>query len=170
MRCRTRTGSWYHRRLQLRQPRGMRAYFTQDVATRNVVTTNIWYLGPIVAREAIDPENLVVLDLGGGEELAFDKTTVRDPPGMIFSNDIPRLFREWNTSHPSNALLINGRGVPVRCWPDIYKDKEGIKKGAWERIKAVWCHWKVGYHLMPSNQTLTLPHLVYCGREGEIRK
>ena len=88
---------------------------------------------------AIDPEKVVTVMLGD-EEFAFDRTTVNDPPAKHFSEDIDGLFEQWNNS---DLLVVNGRSIPIKYWPQFYQAKKGIKSGAWKAIRVEWGNWKV---------------------------
>lgn len=92
-----------------------------------------------VPTQSIPPSNLAVLQLDDGE-LAFDKTTVMPPPAVRFSTDISALFREW---HHSTYLVVNGRGIPVKFWGDVYKKCTGQNSKAWALRKVQWGQWKV---------------------------
>lgn len=91
-----------------------------------------------VPTQSIPPSNLAVLQLDDGE-LAFDKTTVMPPPAVRFSTDISALFREW---HHSTYLVVNGRGIPVKFWGDVYKKCTGQNSKAWALRKVQWGQWK----------------------------
>ena len=71
---------------------------------------------------AIDPKNLALVKLGE-EEFACDRTTVPDPPARHFSNNISGLFEHW---HCSDHLIVNGRGIPLKYWPEFYRAKKGF--------------------------------------------
>ncbi|KAJ6598543.1 hypothetical protein B0H10DRAFT_1959374 [Mycena sp. CBHHK59/15] len=101
----------------------------------------------VVPADAIDPANLMVVLLDD-EELTFDYTRVPNPPNIHFSGDIPRLFREWESS---TLLIVNGRGIAIKYWPLFYRRrKQGLnhKNGAWDKIRTVWGNWKVCRHLL----------------------
>jgi hypothetical protein len=85
---------------------------------------------------------LAVVKLGG-EDFAIDRTSVPDPPAMHFSNDISGLFQHWNSS---DCLVVNGRGIPIKYWPEFYQAKRGFKAGAWKAIRVEWGNWKVMFH------------------------
>ncbi|KAI0708334.1 hypothetical protein C8Q76DRAFT_744156 [Earliella scabrosa] len=74
-----------------------------------------------------------------GTPLYFDKTQVPNVPMINYSDDLPRLFREW---HKSNTLVVNGRGIPVKDWERFYKKRSGIKEHAWELVRVKWGNWK----------------------------
>ena len=95
--------------------------------------------GRSIPASEISPQNLVVLTLGD-EELAVDRTTVPDPPSIVFSHDLSALFAAW---HCSDALVVNGRGIPIKYWPLFYHAKNGIKGGAWKALRTIWGNWKV---------------------------
>jgi hypothetical protein len=92
-----------------------------------------------VPASAIDPEKVVTVMLGD-EGFAFDQTTVNDPPAKHFSEDIDGLFEQWNNS---DLLVVNGRSIPIKNWPQFYQAKKGIKSGAWKAIRVEWGNWKV---------------------------
>lgn len=87
-----------------------------------------------VPTQSIPPSNLAILQLDDGE-LAFDKTTVMPPPAVRFSTDISALFREW---HHSTYLVVNGRGILVKFWGDVYKKCTGQNSKAWALRKVQW--------------------------------
>lgn len=95
--------------------------------------------GRSIPASEISPQNLVVLTLGD-DELAVDRTTVPDPPSIVFSHDLSALFAAW---HCSDALVVNGRGIPIKYWPLFYHAKNGIKGGAWKALRTIWGNWKV---------------------------
>ncbi|KAG9312002.1 hypothetical protein JVU11DRAFT_7274 [Chiua virens] len=64
-------------------------------------------------------------------EFPFDIRHVPDPPAIHFSNDIDRLFREWESSA---LLATNGHGIPVKHWSQFYKKAAGAKKTAWDAL------------------------------------
>jgi len=88
---------------------------------------------------AIDSKDVATVKLGD-EEFVFDRTTVADPPAKHFSDDIDGLFEQWNNS---NLLVVNGRGIPIKYWPQFYQAKKGFKSGAWKAIRVEWGNWKV---------------------------
>ncbi|KAJ7660641.1 hypothetical protein B0H17DRAFT_1212458 [Mycena rosella] len=95
-----------------------------------------------VPAEAIEPENLTVVLLENDEEFTFDNGRVPVPPNIHFSSDIPRLFREWESS---TLLTVNGRGIAIKYWPLFYqrrKQGRSHKNGAWDKIRTVWGNWK----------------------------
>ena len=92
---------------------------------------------------AIDPKHLVIVKLGD-EEFACDHTQVNDPPMRHFSNNISGLFEHW---HCSDYLVVNGRGIPIKYWPEFYKAKKGFKAGAWKAIRVEWGNWKVNFNI-----------------------
>ncbi len=75
-----------------------------------------------------------------GVRIAFDKTTVPNPPQVSFADDISRLFREW---HQSELLVIGGHGIPIKHWGWFYKKRTHIKSHVWDVIRAKWNKWKV---------------------------
>lgn len=89
----------------------------------------------------IAPQNLIILKLGD-DELAVDQTAVPDPPAIVFSQDLSALFAQW---HCSDALVVNGRGIPIKYWPVLYHVKHGIKRSAWKALRTNWGNWKVIY-------------------------
>ncbi|OBZ74112.1 hypothetical protein A0H81_06466 [Grifola frondosa] len=97
-----------------------------------------------VPQDQIDPENLAVVQLHDGS-FAFDRTSVPViRPGILFSNDLPRLFREWHSADDpkTSALTINGRGIPVKDWPLIFKKRLGNRVQTWSDMKTIWGNWK----------------------------
>ncbi len=92
-----------------------------------------------IPRAAIPPEYLLIFDLDG-EELAFDKRQVPDPPKLTFADNIPGLFREW---HESTILTVNGRGIAIKHWDRFYKKRARVKDFAWEKARVEWGNWKV---------------------------
>lgn len=105
----------------------------------------------LVAAE-INPKNLAIIKLGD-EEFACDRTQISDPPAKHFSNNISELFQQW---HQSEYLVVNGRGIPIKYWPEFYQAKKGFKSGAWKAIRVEWGNWKVSIHFTSSVQALTL--------------
>jgi hypothetical protein len=93
---------------------------------------------------AIDPKHLAIVKLGD-EEFACDRTQVNDPPARHFSDNISGLFEHW---HHSDYLVVNGRGIPIKYWPEFYKAKKGFKAGAWKAICVEWGNWKVNFHIL----------------------
>ncbi|KAJ7150519.1 hypothetical protein C8R43DRAFT_1191802, partial [Mycena crocata] len=64
------------------------------------------------------------------------------PPNIHFSADIPRLFREWESS---TLLMVNGRGIAIKHWPLFFhRRKQGReqKNGAWDKTRTMWGNWK----------------------------
>jgi hypothetical protein len=94
---------------------------------------------------AIPPSNLGIVRLEDGE-LAFDKTKVMRPPAVRFSTDISALFREW---HESTYLVVNGRGIPIKHWGDVYKRCTVENGKAWSLRKVQWGQWKVSLGCSP---------------------
>lgn len=76
----------------------------------------------------------------GDEEFSFDRRTVPDPPGALFTKDLSGLFQAW---HESNTLTISGRGIPIKYWQEIYAKRKGIKNKAWDAIRVRIGNWKV---------------------------
>ncbi|KAG2113229.1 hypothetical protein DEU56DRAFT_919729 [Suillus clintonianus] len=91
-----------------------------------------------VPAQTIPPRNLAVVQLEDGE-LAFDKTAVMRPPAVRFSTDVSALFREW---HCLTYLVVNGRGIPVKYWGEVYKKCAGENSKAWALRKVQWGQWK----------------------------
>ena len=73
-------------------------------------------------------------------DFAFDVRHVPDPPAINFSNDVDRLFHEWETS---TLLIVNGHGIPIKHWGQFYKKAVGAKPTAWDALKTKWGKWKV---------------------------
>jgi len=88
---------------------------------------------------AINLKNVATVKLGN-DEFMFDRTAVADPPAKHFSDDIDGLFEHWNGS---DLLVVNGRGIPIKYWPQFYQAKKGFKSGAWKAIRVEWGNWKV---------------------------
>jgi hypothetical protein len=76
----------------------------------------------------------------GNETFVFNKTEVPDPPAILFSKDIDRLFHEWEDS---TLLCVNGRNIPIKYWPEFYKKSKGVKENAWGALRTKWDNWKV---------------------------
>jgi hypothetical protein len=68
-------------------------------------------------------------------EFTFDVRCVPDPPAINFSNDIDRLFHEWETS---TLLIVNGHSIPIKHWGQFYKKATGAKGTAWDALKMKW--------------------------------
>ncbi|KAJ7269211.1 hypothetical protein C8J57DRAFT_991959, partial [Mycena rebaudengoi] len=77
------------------------------------------------------------------------------PPNIHFSGDIPRLFREWESS---TLLMVNGRGISIKHWPLFIsvgskavtsKMVPGIRFGQWGNRKLCqYIHiWLISYLL-----------------------
>ncbi|KAJ7861846.1 hypothetical protein B0H14DRAFT_2575761 [Mycena olivaceomarginata] len=101
-------------------------------------TADVRAPGTTVPIEDIDPSNLRIVLLDG-EEFSFDSTQVPNPPNIHFSNDIPRLFKEWESS----TLLR--RGIAIKDWPMFYQHRKqscSHKSGAWDKIRTAWGNWK----------------------------
>lgn len=91
--------------------------------------------------DSIPPENVGIACLDdSGTDFVFDISRVPDPPAINFSDDIDRLFREWQSS---TLLAVNGRGIPVKHWGQFYKKAVGAKEAAWDALKSKWGKWKV---------------------------
>ena len=75
-------------------------------------------------------------------EFAFDVRNVPDPPAIKFSNDIDRLFCEWEIL---TLLVVNGHGIPIKHWGQFYKKAAGAKGTAWDALKTKWSKWKVSW-------------------------
>lgn len=88
---------------------------------------------------SINPERLAIVKLGD-EKFSVDRSQIPDPPAKHFSNDLAGLFEQW---HCSNSLVVNGRGIPIKYWPEFYQAKKGFKSGAWKAIRVEWGNWKV---------------------------
>ncbi|KIJ08190.1 hypothetical protein PAXINDRAFT_18653, partial [Paxillus involutus ATCC 200175] len=69
----------------------------------------------------------------------FVRRLVPDPPNVLFSKDVDRLFREWENS---DLLVVNGRGIPIKYWDQFYKKTSGVKEDAWPALKGKWANWK----------------------------
>ncbi|KAG1787536.1 uncharacterized protein HD556DRAFT_1312722 [Suillus plorans] len=91
-----------------------------------------------IPTQSIPPSNLAILQLEG-RELAFDKTMVMPPLAVWFSTDISALFRE---RHQSTYLVVNGHGIPIKFWGDVYKKCTGQNSKAWALQKVQWGQWK----------------------------
>ncbi|KAG0702939.1 hypothetical protein DFH29DRAFT_874793 [Suillus ampliporus] len=92
----------------------------------------------LVPVHTIPPRNLAIVQLEDGE-LAFDKTAVMRPPAVRFLTDVSALFREW---HCSTYLVVNGRGIPIKYWGEVYKKCAGENSKAWALRKVQWRQWK----------------------------
>ena len=88
------------------------------------------------------PRTYVVTLVIDGARFIFDARHVPDPPVQHFSKDIDLLFVHWRTS---TILTINGRGIPIKHWADVYKalKRTKVKPRAWDVIKVEWGNWKV---------------------------
>ncbi|TDL17157.1 hypothetical protein BD410DRAFT_831670 [Rickenella mellea] len=75
----------------------------------------------------------------GDEELHYNPSMVPDVPVVRFAADLGQLFREW---HSSERLQVNGRGIPIKYWPEFYKKRKGVKEHAWAAIRNQWTNWK----------------------------
>ncbi|TFY58918.1 hypothetical protein EVJ58_g6115 [Rhodofomes roseus] len=74
------------------------------------------------------------------QDIHIDKTHLPDPPAIHFSDDIPALFEQWNTSQ---LLKIDGHGIPIKHWDKVYKKRNGlVETDAWKAIKVEWGNWK----------------------------
>ncbi|KAI0327610.1 hypothetical protein GY45DRAFT_1100462 [Cubamyces sp. BRFM 1775] len=93
---------------------------------------------PSSLSSAIAPEHLMYFDLNG-EQIAFDRTSVPNPPSISFAEDISALFKEW---HQSELLTVSGRGIPIKYWPWFYQKRTHIKNHAWDVIRSKWNKWK----------------------------
>jgi hypothetical protein len=122
-----------------------------DVPTRTcpdarMPTTPPCVSAPVITRqhgESIpDDENVSTARLGD-EAFQFDKTKVPDPPTIHLSKDIDRLCCEWEGS---TLLVVNGRGIPVKYWPEFYKKGKGAKTSTWQALRVEWGNWKVRCH------------------------
>ncbi|EPQ56079.1 hypothetical protein GLOTRDRAFT_128037 [Gloeophyllum trabeum ATCC 11539] len=114
---------------------------SQITQALGALTSHIEVQSVTLQRDQIDPEHLAVVNLGD-EEFAFDRRTVPPRPAIAFSNDLPRLFREWHSSDCSNALVVNGRGIPVKYWPAIFKKRAGHGTDTWSSTRGIWGKWK----------------------------
>ncbi|KAF9241065.1 hypothetical protein BU15DRAFT_73548 [Melanogaster broomeanus] len=91
-------------------------------------------------KSSIHPDNIGIAHLDDSDtEFVFDISHVPDPPAINFSNDIDRLFHEWESSM---LLIVNGRGIPVKHWGQFYKKVVGAKEAAWDALKSKWGKWK----------------------------
>jgi hypothetical protein len=106
--------------------------------------SNIANRGITLPAAAIDPKHLAIVKLGD-EEFICDRTQVNDPPARHFSDNISGLFEHW---HHSDYLVVNGRGIPIKYWPEFYKAKKGFKAGTWKAIRVEWGNWKVNFHIL----------------------
>jgi hypothetical protein len=75
-------------------------------------TADMCMPGTTVPIEDIDPSNLRIVLLNG-EEFSFDSMQVQNPLNIHFSNNIPRLFKEWKSL---TLLRVNGRGIAIKHW------------------------------------------------------
>ncbi|GBE85378.1 hypothetical protein SCP_0705730 [Sparassis crispa] len=98
---------------------------------------------PSATPQAALSQNCKVVNLGG-EDFAFDKTQVPDPPSIHFSDDIPRLFREWHSSTVLRIPINTGCSIPIKYWDLFYKKKSSVpgKEKAWGRVRMKWGNWK----------------------------
>ena len=127
--------------------------------TRHAVRTAVTPPGPgcisVTCRDSVPPvttpsqlgdsipdENVGTTRLDN-EVFLFDKTKVPDPPTIHLSKDIDRLCREWEDS---TLLVVNGRSIPVKYWPEFYKKGKGAKTSVWQALRVEWGNWKVRHH------------------------
>ncbi|TDL16528.1 hypothetical protein BD410DRAFT_795296 [Rickenella mellea] len=87
---------------------------------------------------ADDPSNMRTVHLGH-EEFRYNVTKVPDPPATHFSDNIDGLFKNW---HESKLLIVNGRGIAVKFWPEFYMRSKGSRTHAWDALKGEWGKWK----------------------------
>ncbi|KAJ2987813.1 hypothetical protein NUW54_g9313 [Trametes sanguinea] len=106
----------------------------------------------------IPSENLMIFELDG-EEIAFDKTAVPNPPPVSFADDLSQLFREW---HSSNLLVVNGRGIPIKHWNSFYGKRAQIKSHVWDVIRARWNKWKVSPYLCDGYRHVSVHTVIGC--------
>ncbi|THV04501.1 hypothetical protein K435DRAFT_850767 [Dendrothele bispora CBS 962.96] len=84
------------------------------------------------------------LTLKTGIVIHYDTEDLPDPPYLSFHNDIPRLGRLWDESHPGFSqepchVQVNGVRVPLRLWDQIHTYTGGK---TWTGIKGTWSNWK----------------------------
>ncbi|THU85743.1 hypothetical protein K435DRAFT_970560 [Dendrothele bispora CBS 962.96] len=84
------------------------------------------------------------LTLKTGVVIHYNKEDLPDPPYLSFHDNIPRLGRLWDESHPEFSqepchVQVNGVGVPLRLWDQLYT-YTGTK--TWKGIKGSWSNWK----------------------------
>ncbi|KAG1763968.1 hypothetical protein EV702DRAFT_1051544 [Suillus placidus] len=118
------------------QPAAPRLSSTAPTVTRPTVSalsTQAISNPVLVPVHTIPPRNLAIVQLDDGE-LAFDKTAVMRPPAVRFSTDVSALFREW---HCSMYLVVNGRGIPIKYWGEVYKRCAGENSKAWALCKFI---------------------------------
>ncbi|TDL16534.1 hypothetical protein BD410DRAFT_844347 [Rickenella mellea] len=75
----------------------------------------------------------------GNEEFHYNPSMVPDVPAVRFAADLGQLFCEW---HSSERLQVNGRGIPIKYWPEFYKKRKGVKEHAWAAVRNQWTNWK----------------------------
>lgn len=82
------------------------------------------------------------VELTEKDSIHFSASDLRSPPVISFADDVPKLFREW---YNSEAIMLSGRGVPIRYWDKLYKKKIAIPKltKAWDSFRSTWGNWKV---------------------------
>ncbi|TDL18316.1 hypothetical protein BD410DRAFT_842937 [Rickenella mellea] len=85
-----------------------------------------------------------------GKQFAFDFANVPDPPTANFADNVTELFRAWCDGNSIYATKVNGQGIPIKHWPDLYKKKyKGkVRKGpsqVWDAIRGKWGKYNVSF-------------------------
>ncbi|KAL0564049.1 hypothetical protein V5O48_018008 [Marasmius crinis-equi] len=98
--------------------------------------------------------SVVHLTLYDGTTLSFRRSDVPPPPNLSFSDNIDLLARMWTDSHArfreeECPLKIQGRGIALKYWIDVYKRKERkgpdgkpIQDTRWKGTRGKWNKWK----------------------------
>ena len=107
-----------------------------------VTSPNSAGLRPPAASSSTPPREYRLTLTIDGRQLTCDARHVPDPPVRHFSKNVDLLFQHWAAS---TILSIDGSGVPLKYWPDVYKGlgRLGLKPKAWDAIKVEWGNWKV---------------------------
>lgn len=82
----------------------------------------------------------------GDEDFSFDPASVPDVPTVSYSQKLDDLFKHWDTilDKRDAYLVVEGRGIPVKYWPEFYNKRKGMTNpSSWDAKKGQWGKWRV---------------------------
>lgn len=90
------------------------------------------------------PESKKITVRMGHEEFSVDPMSVPDVPNINYSQKLDELFKHWESTELGAHLVIGGRGIPVKYWPEFYNKRKGMtKESSWDKRKGQWGKWRV---------------------------
>ena len=88
----------------------------------------------------------VPAQLDNDEQLMFCPLCVPDFPAVLYGSNIDLLLNHWFNIECS-ALMVEGRRIPMKHWPQFYAKRKDYKRNlaSWGKKKGQFREWKVSF-------------------------